>query len=119
MTKKILIILVHAVIGWLLCGIIMGIGRNITSIETTLIIHAIGAPVIFSILSIIYFKKFNYTSPISTAIIFVSCVILMDLLVIAPLVEKSFVMFRSIIGTWIPFGLIFLSVYITGLFCRK
>ena len=97
----------------------MGIGRKFTSVENTLIIHAIGAPVMFSILSIIYFKKFNYTSPIFTAIIFAGFIILMDLFVIAPLVEKSFEMFRSIIGTWIPFGLIFLSVHITGLFCGK
>ena len=72
-----------------------------------------------SILSIIYFKKFNYTSPILTAIIFVGFIILMDLLVITPLVEKSFEMFGSIIGTWIPFGLIFVSTYLTGKFCRK
>lgn len=47
MAKKVLVILAHAFVGWLLCGMIMGVGRNITSIENTLIIHAIGAPVIF------------------------------------------------------------------------
>ena len=119
MTTKVLIILAHAVVGWMLCGMIMGVGRNITSIKNTLISHAIGAPVIFFILSIIYFKKFNYTSPLFTAIIFVCFIILMDLVIIAPLVEQSFEMFQSMIGTWIPFGLIFVSTYITGMCCRK
>jgi hypothetical protein len=31
-----------------------------------------------------------------------------------PVFEKSFVMFKSLFGTWIPFGLIFLSTYLTG-----
>ena len=119
MAKKVLITLAHAFIGWLLCGMIMGIGRKFTSVENALIIHAIGAPVVFSFLSIIYFRNFNYTSPIFTAIIFVGFVILMDLLVIAPLVEHSFEMFKSMLGTWIPFGLIFLSAYMTSLCCSS
>jgi hypothetical protein len=30
------------------------------------------------------------------------------------LVERSFAMFGSILGTWIPFGLIFITTYLTG-----
>ncbi|GAI77113.1 unnamed protein product [marine sediment metagenome] len=44
--RKLIIILVHALIGWALCGATMGIGMVITSIENTLIIHAIAAPII-------------------------------------------------------------------------
>jgi hypothetical protein len=51
--KKMLVILLHAFVGWALCGAIMGIGMAVTSIETTLIIHAMGAPVIFAVLSLI------------------------------------------------------------------
>ena len=32
-------------LGWALCGAIMFIGMSVMSIETTLIVHAIGAPV--------------------------------------------------------------------------
>jgi len=31
------------------------------------------------------------------------------------LLERSFEMFRSVIGTWMPFGLIFLAAWIAGL----
>jgi len=116
---KIVIILVHAFVGWVLCGAIIGIGRGVTSLESTLIIHAIGAPVIFAIISLIYFRKFNYTAPLQTAIVFVSFVILMDFFVVALLIEKSFEMFASILGTWIPFALIFLSTYLVGLYAKK
>ena len=112
--KKATIMLIHAFIGWVLCGAIMGIGMAVTSIETTLIIHAIGAPVIFVILSLIYFRKFNNTTPLQTAITFTGFVIFMDVFVVALLINKSFEMFTSAIGTWIPFALIFISTYLAG-----
>jgi len=82
--------------------------------ENTLIIHALGVPLIFATLSFIYFRFFNYTSPFQTAILFFSFAILMDFFVIAIFVEKSFAMFGSLLGTWIPFGLIFASTYLVG-----
>jgi len=42
-------------LGWALCGAIMFIGMSVMSLETTLIVHAIGAPVIFFIISLVYF----------------------------------------------------------------
>ena len=117
--KKPIIIFIHMFIGWALCGAIIGIGREVTSIQNTLIIHAIGVPIIFAIISLIYFKKFNYTAPLPTAIIFLSFAVFMDIFVIALFVEKSFEMFASILGTWIPFALIFLSTYLVGLYVKK
>jgi hypothetical protein len=38
----------------------------------------------------------------------------MDAGIVAPVFEKSYVMFKSVLGTWIPFILIFLATYITG-----
>jgi len=117
--KKSLILLAHAFVGWSLCGLTMGIGMAAISLNTTLIIHAIAVPIIFSLVSSLYFKKFHYTSPIQTAIIFVSFVVLLDILLVALLIEKSFEMFASILGTWIPFILIFLSTYLTGIYQRE
>src|SRR4030042_1653325 len=99
--KKAFVIFIHAIIGWALCGAIIGIGRNVTTMQNTLIIHAIGVPIIFSILSLVYFRYFNYTAPLQTAAIFMFFAMLMDFFVIAMFVEKSFAMFGSILGTWI------------------
>jgi hypothetical protein len=103
----------------LLCWAIMVIGQMVTSLENTLIAHAIGAPIIAIVVSSIYYKKFNYTTPLQTAIVFVSVVIAMDVFVVALLIEKSFEMFTSPIGTWIPISSIFLATYMTGLYATK
>ena len=112
--KAAVIILVHGIVGWALCGSIVMIGREIWPMDTTLIIHAIGAPIIAAGLSLIYFNFFNYTTPLQTAVIFVGIAILMDLVVVALLIENSFEMFASLIGTWVPWALMFISTYLVG-----
>ena len=118
MFKKSIIILAHAFVGWAVCGLTMGIGMRITSLNNTLIIHAIVTPIIFCLISLFYFKKLHYTSPMKTAIIFVSFIILMDIFIVALLIQKSFEMFTSILGTWVPFFLIFISTYLTGSYTK-
>jgi hypothetical protein len=113
------VVLAFALIAQMLCWGIMVIGQMVTSLENTLIAHAIGAPIIAIGVSSIYFKKFNYTTPLQTAIIFASVVIAMDVFIVALLIEKSFEMFTSPIGTWLPISSIFLATYLTGLFVTR
>ncbi len=110
-----IVLLIHAFVGWLLCAATMAIGMATTSLGNTLIIHASGAPLFFAGLSSVYSIRFNYTRPFTTALCFVSFVITVDFFVVALLINKSLEMFYSLIGTWIPFALIFGSTYITGL----
>jgi len=117
--KKIIIVIGHALMGWGLCGATIGIGRNLTSMGNALIIHAVAAPVIFAMISRFYFKKVNHFSPLFIATFFLGVVVLMDIVVVATLIEKDFSMFKSIIGTWIPFSTIFLSTFITGKLIKK
>lgn len=112
---RVLIIVALGLLGWALCGAIMFIGMSVTSIETTLIVHAAGAPVIFMALSLFYFRKLSYTTPLQTAIVFLLIVVLMDFFLVALVINKSMEMFQSLLGTWIPFALIFLSTFLTGL----
>jgi hypothetical protein len=113
--KKWLILLIHALTGWALCAATMGIGMALTTMEKILVIHAIGAPIYFSLVSLLYFMRFHYTSPFRTALIFTGFVITVDFFVVALLINKSLAMFASPLGTWIPFGLIFISTLLTGL----
>jgi hypothetical protein len=117
--KAIVIIGIHAFIGWALCAASMGISMAVTTVDNALIIHAIGAPIVFTGVSLSYFNRFNYTSPLKTALIFVGFVILMDFFVVSLLVLGNFEMFASLLGTWIPFSLIFVSTYLTGLLTLK
>ena len=117
--KKIIIILISALIGWALCGAIMFIGLDRIPIQTLLIIHAIGAFFIFGITSFIYHKKFNYTPPLTTAVIFTAFVILMDFFVVSLLIEKNLDMFKDPMGTWVVFLIIFIATYLAGKLAKK
>jgi len=97
----------------------MGIGMAVTSLEKALVIHAIAAPIFFTGVSLLYFSKFNFTTPLQTASIFVALVIAMDFFLVAMLINRSFEMFTSLLGTWIPFALIFLSTWLTGLLVNQ
>lgn len=117
--KKYAVVLVFALMAQMLCWAIMIIGQMVTSLENTLIAHAVGAPVIAIVVSSIYYLKFNYATPFQTAIVFISVVIAMDFFIVALLIEKSFEMFTSPIGTWVPISSIFLATYLTGLFVTR
>ena len=117
--SKMLIVFAHAFLGWALCAATMGIGMAVTSLDNTLVIHVIAAPIFFTGVSLVYFRKFNFTTPVQTALIFVAFVIAMDFFLVAMLINRSFDMFTSLLGTWIPFALIFLSTWLTGLLINR
>ncbi len=111
---KALVILLHALAGWAYCGALIGVGRRMLPMETALVIHAIGAPMGFAAISWFYFRRFAFTTPLQTASAFLGIVAALDVLLVAPFLEKSFAMFASPLGTWIPFALIFTATYATG-----
>jgi hypothetical protein len=111
--RQVVAVLSLALLGWALCGAIMFVGMEVTSLQTTLIVHAIGAPVIFSVISWFHFTRLNYTSPLRTAAIFTLTVMFMDFFLVALVINRSLEMFQCLLCTWIPFALIFLSTYLT------
>jgi hypothetical protein len=117
--KKAGVLLGHALVGWAICGAIIGIGRSVTTMQATLIIHAIAVPIVFGLLALSYFRFFNYTAPLPTAAVFLAVPLLLDLGLIAPFAEKSFAMFASFLGTWLPLSLIFLSTYVVGRYLTR
>ncbi|MEJ2216175.1 MAG: hypothetical protein P8099_06125 [Gemmatimonadota bacterium] len=112
--KQTLVIVALGVLGWVLCGAIMFVGMAVTSLRSTLIIHAIGAPLIFGAITWFFFGRFDRTSPLRLAVSFVLLVVSLDFFIVALVMNRSLDMFRSPLGTWIPFVLIFLSTYLTG-----
>jgi hypothetical protein len=112
--KRIIILLIHAFIGWVLCAAVIGIGFQITSEQNTLIAHALAVPVIFGIISLYYFKNFHQVTPVQMALVCLGFALFMDFFLVAMVIQKNFAMFSSILGTWIPFVLIFLSTYFAG-----
>ncbi|MEJ2007617.1 MAG: hypothetical protein P8Z30_05560 [Acidobacteriota bacterium] len=117
--KSIGITLAYALAGWALCGLVMFAAMAVTTLPHALIGHALAAPVIFAAVSFIYFRRPGSWSPLTAAAAFVGVVMAMDLLVVALLIEKSFDMFKSLGGTWLPFLLIFVSTWMTGLALKR
>ena len=116
--KKTITVLVHAFIVWALCAAVMGIGRAVTTEQNAFIIHATAALIIAALVSMNYFKKYHYTSPLQTGLIFVVVPAALDFLIVALLILRNMDMFASpgsLLGTWIPLTLIFASTYLTGL----
>ena len=83
-------------------------------IRTAIIGHAIAAPIVFTLVAWHYFRKDGARDPLPTAIAFVVCAVLLDLLIVAGLTQRGLEMFASIAGTWLPLGLVLLATWATG-----
>ena len=107
-------VLAHALVGWALCAATMGLGLATATPENALAGHAIAAPILFMVVAAAYFRRPRPFGPLGTALVFTATVALVDLVVVAGLAQHSLAMFRSVAGTWLPFGLIFLVTFLTG-----
>lgn len=113
------IALTHGLVGWGLCGVTMGVAMSVTTLKSALIIHAVAAPAIFVGISSVYFRRFASASPLRTAAQFLAVVIAMDFLIVALLIQRSFKMSTSALGTWLPFLFIFVATWWTGAAIRR
>jgi len=116
--KKWGIVLAHALVVWAICGAIMFIGMSITTMPVTLTIHAIGAPIASALLAYRYHRKYGDLPPLQTAVFFVSTALFTDFFLVAMVIEKSFEMFTSFVGLWLPMILIFSAAFLTGNFVK-
>ncbi len=110
-----LVLTAHAFVVWVLCFATIGIGMKVTSQRKALIVHAIAAPLYAAAATAVYFSFFANTTPIVVAIYFVGFIVVLDFFLVALLILRSLDMFRSVLGTWLPFFLIFIASLITGL----
>ncbi len=101
---------------WAFCGALIALGQQFWSMDTTLIAHAIGAPVIAAFFSWLYFRYYHFTSVLVTAVAFVAVSLAIDFAIVAPFFERSYAMFASVLGVWLPELLIFAATYLTGWF---
>jgi menaquinone-dependent protoporphyrinogen oxidase len=105
---------VHGVVGWALCALTMGVVLRLTSLPVALVLHALAAPVIFTFVARHYFRARGARDPLITASAFLGMVALFDLVIVAGFVQRSLAMFGSVLGSWLPLGLIFGATWATG-----
>lgn len=108
----------HALVLWAACAATIGIGSAITSMEATLVVHAVAAPLLAIIVARFYFGRPDHASPLVTASVVLAFIMLVDFLLVALVINRSLAMFRSVLGTWLPFALIFAATAGTGWLAR-
>jgi hypothetical protein len=104
-----------ALVLWSVCGATMAIGRKLCGLDTALRIHLVVAPVVAFLVSTVHRLLIPEFNPLLRAAGLTGIVIVLDAVVVAPFFERSYAMFGSAIGTWIPFALIFLAGWAAGI----
>ncbi len=113
-TRQFSSLITHAFLGWCWSGALTGLGQLLISLETLLIIHTFLGPLGIGLLAWRFHQNFPGIQPLNTACWFTGIIIFLNVVLTAPFFENSFSIFSSIIGTWLPFILIFGAVYLAG-----
>jgi hypothetical protein len=100
---------------WGACGAVIAIGRKLWTLDVTLRVHLAAAPMIAFVLSAIHALLAPEFNTALRAVALTVLVIVLDGIVVAPAFERSYAMFRSVIGTWLPFAGIFAASLLAGL----
>jgi len=103
-----------ALVLWGACGGVIAVGRRLWSLDTALRVHLIAAPTIAFLVATAHKGLAPEFDPLLRAAAITVIVMLLDALVVAPLFEHSYAMFRSFIGTWLPFIAIFVACWAAG-----
>jgi hypothetical protein len=117
--NRFLVLLLYALVGCALCGAVMAFASALVPIQTAMLIHAAAIPLIFGVLTLGYYSRQRYFDPFVVGFTFVAVALFMDVIVVAYFVLGSFEMFQSLLGVWIPLGLIFFSTYLAGLYATR
>ena len=100
---------------WGSCGAVMAIGRKLWSLETTLHVHLAAAPLLAFVISLIHRSLAPTFNAVLRAVVLTALIIALDAAVVAPVFERSYAMFRTLVGTWLPFAAIFLGSLAAGI----
>lgn len=116
--KRTALLLGYALTGWAVCGATVAIGRRLMSMDATLLVHAVVAGLAFGLLAWHYVRRYPDAAALRVSVTMLSVVIGLDVLIVAPFLERSYAMFRSVLGTWVPFTLILTASYFAAHFAR-
>lgn len=117
--KKALVLALHAIVLWALCAAVMGVGMSFLPLRTTLAIHALAAPIFAAAAAAVYTSRFGHAGPLATASFFLAFVVVVDFFLVALVINRSLDMFRSVLGTWLPFASIFAAAFAAALLVRR
>jgi hypothetical protein len=100
---------------WGACGGVVSVGRRLWTLQTSLRVHLAAAPLFAFLLAAVHKGLAPGFDPALRALVMTAAVVVLDAAVVAPLFERSYAMFRSFLGTWLPFAAIFLASWAAGI----
>ncbi len=100
--------------GWMACGAIFIGARAAFGVSAAVVIHLAAAPIIGAAATLLLWKHPRHPGVVGTAATLAGTPALLDAIVVAPFLERSFAMFESLAGTWIPLALIFGASAVTA-----
>jgi hypothetical protein len=103
---------VSALVLWAACGAV--IGRRLWTLRTTLVVHLFAAAAFAFAAAAAHKLLAPDFDVVARAAVMTGLIVALDALVVAPLFERSYAMFRSALGTWVPFAAIFLASWAAG-----
>jgi hypothetical protein len=98
-----------AVVGWIACGLSFALARATLGVGAAMVIHLLAAPAIGAAVTLLGWNHPRHPGVAGTAAAVAGTAALLDGIVVAPFLERSFAMFASLAGTWIPLALLFAS----------
>ncbi|HEY6006668.1 MAG TPA: hypothetical protein VIV57_27555 [Anaeromyxobacter sp.] len=101
--------LAWAVAAWLACGLTFAAGRAALGVNAAIAIHLVAAPLIGAAATRLLWRHPRHPGIAATALTLAGAAALLDAIVVAPFLERSYEMFSSAAGTWIPLALILLA----------
>ncbi|WP_224244382.1 flavodoxin domain-containing protein [Hyalangium gracile] len=107
-------LLAHGVVGGALCASVMLGLLQVMSLTGARIVHVFAAPLIFTAIAWLYFRPRGAREPRQVALVWTVCVALLELLIVGGPTQGGLRMFASILGTWVPYVLIFFATWGTG-----
>jgi proline iminopeptidase len=96
-----------ALVGWMACGVVFAVARAVLGVDAAVWIHLLAAPVIGAVVTLLLWTHPRHPGVVATALMLAGTAAYLDATVVAPFLERSFAMFASPAGTWIPLALIF------------
>jgi menaquinone-dependent protoporphyrinogen oxidase len=104
----------HGFVGWALAAGLLAILLRFVSPAVSVAVHDVAAPVIFTLVSLHYFRARGAREPLFTAASFTVFAALFDVLLAGGASMRGLSTLASLTGTWLPLLLVFLATWATG-----
>jgi hypothetical protein len=95
-----------AILGWAACGLVFAGARAALGADAAIWIHLAAAPGTGAAAAFMIWRHPRHPGIAATALTVAGTAALLDAVVVAPFLERSFAMFGSVAGTWLPLAAI-------------